>query len=178
MPAWVQLLQAKWPTADFRSVGAKLNTLMAVESSSEQGFPSGGGATVAAFAAGARTVRPESHSVKWNLPWSKLAGRQGRAEFLSGHGPWRKRTAFFRNRLNRIHATTTWMLRCVPEIDAFGCRVRMGTLPRRSGRTIPVSGRYTEEQREIWNIFVAAYLKVASEIKDGLTEIKHLKSGD
>jgi Xaa-Pro aminopeptidase len=38
------------------------------------------------------------------------------------------------------------------------------------GRTIPVSGRYTEEQREVWNIFVAAYLKVASEIKEGLTE--------
>jgi len=38
------------------------------------------------------------------------------------------------------------------------------------GRTIPISGRYTEEQKEVWNIFVAAYHKVANEMKEGLTE--------
>jgi Xaa-Pro aminopeptidase len=37
------------------------------------------------------------------------------------------------------------------------------------GRTIPVSGRYSEEQREVWNTFVAAYQKAANEMREGLT---------
>jgi hypothetical protein len=36
MPTWVQVLQKRWPTAEFRPIDRKLNTLMAVESSSEQ----------------------------------------------------------------------------------------------------------------------------------------------
>ena len=36
--------------------------------------------------------------------------------------------------------------------------------------TARVSRRYTEEQREVWNIFVSAYQKVASEMKEGFTE--------
>src|SRR5262249_54879009 len=59
MPAWVQGLQKKWPTAEFRSVGRKLNTLMAVESSNEQqASRASARATVAALTAGAKAVRP------------------------------------------------------------------------------------------------------------------------
>jgi Xaa-Pro aminopeptidase len=38
------------------------------------------------------------------------------------------------------------------------------------GRTIPVSGHFSDEQREVWNIFVAAYQSVARELKEGLSE--------
>jgi Xaa-Pro aminopeptidase len=38
------------------------------------------------------------------------------------------------------------------------------------GRTIPVSGHFSDEQREVWNIFVAAYQSVANGLKEGLTE--------
>jgi Xaa-Pro aminopeptidase len=38
------------------------------------------------------------------------------------------------------------------------------------GRTVPVSGRYTEEQREIWNIFVAAYRATARTFREGASE--------
>ena len=35
------------------------------------------------------------------------------------------------------------------------------------GRTIPVSGRYTEEQREVWNVFVAALSQGSERNKGG-----------
>ena len=37
------------------------------------------------------------------------------------------------------------------------------------GRTVPVSGRYTPEQRETWEIFVAAYQAGAKVLRDGIT---------
>jgi Xaa-Pro aminopeptidase len=37
------------------------------------------------------------------------------------------------------------------------------------GRTVPVSGHYTEGQRETWNIFVAAYHAGAVALHDGVT---------
>jgi Xaa-Pro aminopeptidase len=59
MPAWVRVLQKEWPSAEFRSAGGRLATLMAVESSSEQQTSRAAAqATMAAFAAGAKAVRP------------------------------------------------------------------------------------------------------------------------
>lgn len=37
------------------------------------------------------------------------------------------------------------------------------------GRTVPVSGHYSEEQREVWNVFVAAYLAGSKELRQGTT---------
>jgi Xaa-Pro aminopeptidase len=37
------------------------------------------------------------------------------------------------------------------------------------GRTIPVSGRFTEDQRETWNIFVAAYHAGSKALREGVT---------
>jgi Xaa-Pro aminopeptidase len=37
------------------------------------------------------------------------------------------------------------------------------------GRTVPVSGHYNEDQRETWNIFVAAYRAGAAALGDGVT---------
>ncbi len=37
------------------------------------------------------------------------------------------------------------------------------------GRTVPVSGRFTAEQREIWDVFVAAYRAGAKSIREGTT---------
>jgi Xaa-Pro aminopeptidase len=38
------------------------------------------------------------------------------------------------------------------------------------GRTVPVSGKYTKEQREIWTIFVAAYQAGVKQLKEGTTD--------
>lgn len=37
------------------------------------------------------------------------------------------------------------------------------------GRTVPVSGRYSTDQREIWNIFVSAYHAGARSLREGAT---------
>lgn len=37
------------------------------------------------------------------------------------------------------------------------------------GRTVPVSGRYSDEQRETWNIFVAAYRAGVQSLREGTT---------
>jgi Xaa-Pro aminopeptidase len=37
------------------------------------------------------------------------------------------------------------------------------------GRTVPVSGRYSADQREIWNIFVSAYHAGVRSLREGTT---------
>src|SRR5205814_8233576 len=37
------------------------------------------------------------------------------------------------------------------------------------GRTVPVSGRYSADQREIWNIFVSAYHAGVRSLREGAT---------
>ena len=172
MPAWLQVLQRKWPTAEFRSVGGKLNTLMAVESRSEQQASRiAARATVAAFTAGAKAVRPglsqrDVERAVVETCWK--AGARGVSFW-----PWAMAGANgvfpkpFEADSRYDHLDATLRAGDLMRLDV-GCEWEhyQGDL----GRTIPVSGRYTEEQREVWNIFVAAYRKVASEIKDGLTE--------
>ena len=172
MPAWVQVLQKKWPAAKFRSVGPRLDTLMAVESTAEQQASRvAAQATVAAFTAGAKAVHPGisqrdvEHAVVETC-WK--AGARGVSFW-----PWAMAGANgvfpkpFESDTRYDHLDATLRAGDLMRLDV-GCEWQhyQGDF----GRTIPVSGRYTEEQREIWNIFVAAYQKVASEIKEGLTE--------
>jgi len=172
MPAWVQVLQKKWPAATFRSVGRRLDTLMAVESTSEQQASRlAAQATVAAFTAGAKAVRPgisqrEVEHAVVETCWK--AGARGVSFW-----PWAMAGANgifprpFESDTRYDHLDATLRAGDLMRLDV-GCEWEhyQGDL----GRTIPVSGHYTEEQREIWNIFVAANQKVASEIKAGLTE--------
>jgi Xaa-Pro aminopeptidase len=37
------------------------------------------------------------------------------------------------------------------------------------GRTVPVSGRFSDEQRETWNVFVAAYRAGVQSLREGTT---------
>lgn len=172
MPAWVQVLQKKWPTREFQSVGTKLNTLMAVESSSEQeASRAAARATVTAFMAGAKAVRPGISQREVELAVVQTCWKAG------SHGvsfwPWAMAGANgvfpkpFESDLRYDHLDAILRAGDLMRLDV-GCEWRhyQGDL----GRTIPVSGRYTAEQREVWNIFVAAYLKVAREMKEGLTE--------
>ncbi len=172
MPTWVQILQHKWPIAQFRSVGTKLNKLMAVESSSEQqASRAAARATVAAFTAGSKAVHTGASQREVELAvvdacWK--AGTRGVSFW-----PWAMAGANgvfpkpFESDSRYDHLDTTLRAGDLMRLDV-GCEWQhyQGDL----GRTIPVSGHYTEEQREIWNIFVAAYQKVAREMKEGMTE--------
>jgi Xaa-Pro aminopeptidase len=172
MPTWVQVLQKKWPTAQFRSVGSKLDTLMAVESSSElRASRVAARATVAAFIAGAKAVRPGMTQREVELAVVETCWKVG-ARGVS-FWPWAMAGANgvfpkpFESDSRYDHLDATVRAGDLMRLDV-GCEWEhyQGDL----GRTIPVSGRYTEEQREVWNIFVAAYHKAASELKEGLTE--------
>lgn len=172
MPAWVQVLQKKWPAGKFRSVEAKLDTLMAVENISEQqASRTAARATVAAFTAGARAVRPGITQRQVELAVVETCWKAG-ARGVS-FWPWAmagENGVFpkpFESDRRYDHLDATLHSGDLMRLDV-GCEWEhyQGDF----GRTIPVSGRYTEEQREVWNIFVAAYRKVAAEIKEGLTE--------
>ena len=171
MPSWVQVLQNKWPAVEFRSVGRKLDTLMAVESSSEQQASRvAARATVAAFTAGAKAVRPGISQREVELAVVQTCWKAG-ARGVS-FWPWAMAGANgvfpkpFESFARYDHLDSTLRAGDLMRLDV-GCEWEhyQGDL----GRTIPVSGRYSEEQREVWNIFVAAYRKVASELREGLT---------
>lgn len=172
MPAWVQVLQKKWPAGEFRSVDRKLDTLMAVESSSEQeASRAGARATVTAFKAGAKAVRPGISQREVELAVVESCWKAG------AHGvsfwPWAMAGANgvfpkpFESDSRYDHLDIKLHAGDMMRLDV-GCEWEhyQGDL----GRTIPVSRHYTNEQREIWNMFVAAYHKVAGEMKEGLTE--------
>ncbi len=172
MPAWVQILQKKWPTAQFRPVGTKLYTLMAVESTSEQqASRMAARATVVAFTAGSKAVHAGAWQREVELAVVDACWKAG-ARGVS-FWPWAMAGANgvfpkpFESDTRYDHLDTTLRAGDLMRLDV-GCEWEhyQGDL----GRTIPVSGHYTDEQREIWNMFVAAYHKVAGEMKEGLTE--------
>jgi Xaa-Pro aminopeptidase len=172
VPTWVQLLHKKWPAAQFRSVGTKLYTLMAVESNLEQQSSRvAARATVAAFAAGSKAVHAGASQREVELTVVDACWKTG-ARGVS-FWPWAMAGANgvfpkpFESDSRYDHLDTTLRAGDLMRLDV-GCEWEhyQGDL----GRTIPVSGHYTDEQREIWNIFVAAYHKVAREMKEGLTE--------
>ena len=171
-PAWIQVLEKKWPAAGFAPVGVKLYTLMAVESAAQQeATRAAARATVTAVMAGMKAIRPgvSQRSVEliveaacWNAgahgvsfwPWV-MAGVNG--VFPK---PFESDTRY-------DHLNATMQAGDLVRLDV-GCEWQhyQGDL----GRTVPVSGHYTEEQREIWNMFVAAYRTGVKELREGSTE--------
>jgi Xaa-Pro aminopeptidase len=170
-PSWIQVLQKSFPTADFQPVGVKLYSLMAVESSTEQHDSNKAAlATVKAFAAGARSIHPGASQREVELAVVDACWKQGRGVSF---WPWAMAGANgvfpkpFESEVRYDHLDSWMHSGDLVRLDV-GCEWQhyQGDL----GRTIPVSGHFSEEQREVWNIFVAAYQSVARELKEGLTE--------
>jgi Xaa-Pro aminopeptidase len=170
-PAWVQLLQEKWSKADFQSVRMKLFTLMAVESPAEQQASNmAARATVKAYLAGEKAIHPgvsqrEVELVVVDTCWKAARGVSFWPWAMAGaNGVFPKP---FESISRYDHLDSTMQAGDLVRLDV-GCEWQhyQGDL----GRTVPVSGHYTDEQREVWNIFVAAYQAVARELKEGLTE--------
>ncbi len=171
VPAWIQLLQQKWPKGDFQSVGMKLYTLMAVESPSEQGNSrTAAGATASAFFAGMRAIHPGVFQRSVELAvvdtcWKEVRGVSFWPWAMAGPNSVFPKP--FESDSRYDHLDSEMKAGDLVRLDV-GCEWQhyQGDL----GRTIPVSGHFTDEQREVWNIFVAAYQAVARELKEGLTE--------
>jgi len=171
-PAWIQLLANKWPAANFQQAGTRLYSLMAMESPSElQASRMAARATVSAVLAGMGAIRPGVSQRKVevaveNACWN--AGARGVSFWpwaMSGpNGVFPKP---FESGARYDHLDAVMQSGDLVRLDV-GCEWQhyQGDL----GRTVPVSGRYTEEQREIWNIFVAAYRAAAKSFREGITE--------
>ena len=171
-PAWIQLLQIKWPALEFKPIGRRLAALMAVESPDEQAASRAAArATVQAFLVGMSAIRPglrqrsaevAVESACWNVgahgvsfwPWV-MAGPNG--VFPKP----------FESDSRYDHLDSVMQAGDLVRLDV-GCEWRhyQGDL----GRTVPVSGRYTADQRELWNAFVAAYRAGVQELREGATE--------
>jgi len=166
---WVQVILQKWPTFAAKESSDALNALMNVQGPAEVvALRSAAKATVEAFNAGMRTIRPgvsqrsvESavESACWN------AGAHG-----SSFWPWA---------MTGENAVFPKPFTSLGRYDHLNAAMRAGDLVRLDvgcewehyigdlGRTVPVSGRYRDDQRETWNIFVAAYRKAAPTLRDG-----------
>lgn len=170
-PGWIQVLQKNFPTADFQPAGVKLYTLMAVESKAEQNDSNTAArATVKAFIAGARAIHPGASQREVELAVVDACWKGSRGVSF---WPWAMAGANsvfpkpFESESRYDHLDSLLQSGDLVRLDV-GCEWRhyQGDL----GRTIPVSGHFSDEQREVWNIFVAAYQSVAHELKEGLTE--------
>jgi Xaa-Pro aminopeptidase len=170
-PNWIQVLHKNFPTADFQPVGVKLYTLMAVESRAERHDSSmAARATVKAFTAGARSIHPGASQREVELAVVDSCWKEARGVSF---WPWAMAGANsvfpkpFESESRYDHLDSWMRSGDLVRLDV-GCEWQhyQGDL----GRTIPVSGHFSDEQREVWNIFVAAYQSVARELKEGLTE--------
>jgi Xaa-Pro aminopeptidase len=158
-PSWVLALAHKWPSLHLQEVRERVNALMDVQSPMEWAdVRSAAKATVAAVMAGIRAIRPgvSQRSVEaavedacWKAgahgasfwPWA-MAGINGVFP-----NPFTSLTRY--DHLNGImNAGDLVRLDVGCEWNYYG-----GDL----GRTVPVSGRYSADQRETWNMFVSAY---------------------
>ncbi|HET6932471.1 MAG TPA: aminopeptidase P N-terminal domain-containing protein [Candidatus Acidoferrum sp.] len=170
-PGWIQVLQKNFPTADFRPARVKLHTLMAVESGTERhDSEMAARATVKAFIAGARSIHAGASQREVELAVVEACWKEARGVSF---WPWAMAGA------NSVFPKP---FESESRYDHLDSRMRSGDLVRLDvgcewqhyqgdlGRTIPVSGHFSDEQREVWNILVAAYQSVARELKEGLTE--------
>ncbi|MGB7846339.1 MAG: aminopeptidase P N-terminal domain-containing protein [Candidatus Acidiferrum sp.] len=171
-PAWIQVLEKKWPATDFLPVGVQLDSLLAVESPAEQETTRAAArATVTAVMAGMKSIRPGISQRNVELAVEAACWEAG------AHGvafwPWAMAGA------NSVFPKPFGSTTRYDHLDAplhEGDLVRLdvgcewGHYQGDLGRTVPVSGHYTEEQREIWNMFVDAYQAGVKELREGATE--------
>ena len=169
-PLWIQPILAKWPSLTAEDVTDSLTNLMAVQDADEiASVRAVAKSTVAAITAGMRAIRPGVsqrivESAVESACWANDAhGSNFWPWVMSGeNGVFPKPLASLAayDHLNREMQPGELV-----RLDV-GCEYNhyLGDL----GRTVPVSGRYTDEQRETWNIFVAAYRKAASTFREGV----------
>jgi Xaa-Pro aminopeptidase len=170
-PAWLQILLEKWPGFDAKEAGERIQALMAVQSTGERAaLRSAARATVTAVMAGMRAIRPgvsqrSVEAVVENSCWT--AGAHG-----SAFWPWA---------MTGENAVFPRPFSSLARYDHLDQTMRSGDLVRLDvgcewdhytgdlGRTVPVSRHFRDDQRETWNIFVAAYHAAVATLREGAT---------
>ena len=169
-PAWLQMILSKWPTFTAKDATETINKRMALQDPGEIASSRAvAKSTVVAITAGIRAIRPGRSQRAVELAvesacWT--AGAHG-----SNFWPWVMSgpNGVFPMPLGSFadydHLDRIMQAGELVRLDV-GCEYKhyLGDL----GRTVPVSGRYTYEQRETWNIFVAAYRKAVTILREGV----------
>ena len=168
-PLWVQAILQKWPSFEAKESSEALNALMYVQSPDElTALRLAAKATVEAFRAGMRTVRTGTsqrsvESAVESACWG--AGAHG-----TSFWPWAMtgENAIFPKPFTSLglydHLNTDMRAGDLVRLDV-GCEWQHYTGDL--GRTVPVSGHYNDDQRETWNIYVAAYRKASATLQAG-----------
>jgi Xaa-Pro aminopeptidase len=170
-PLWVIALARKWPQFQLKEARARINALMDVQSPLELvNVRAAAKATVQAVMAGIHAIRPGVSQRSVEAAVVNACWKEG------AHGvsfwPWAMaglNGVFpnpFASLLRYDHLSVTMTAGDLVRLDV-GCDWNHygGDL----GRTVPVSGRYSSDQREIWNIFVSAYHAGVRSLREGAT---------
>lgn len=170
-PEWLHIILQKWPALEAREASRQIQALMAVQSPDEiAALRSAAKSTVTAVMAGLRAIRPgvSQRAVEATVAdtcWKEKA-----------HG-----VAFWPWAMSGENAVFPRPFSSMARYDHLDRIMRSGELVRLDvgcewnhyqgdlGRTVPVSGHYTDDQRETWGIFVAAYQTGVKTLRDGVT---------
>jgi Xaa-Pro aminopeptidase len=170
-PMWLQIILQRWPTFEAKEAGERIQALMAVQSADEiAALRSAAKATVTAVLAGMRAIRPGVSQRSVEAVVEDACWKAG------AHGP-----SFWPWAMSGDNAVFPRPFTSLARYDHLDQNMRSGDLVRLDvgcewdhytgdlGRTLPVAGHYNDDQRETWNIFVAAYRVGALAIRDGVT---------
>jgi Xaa-Pro aminopeptidase len=165
------MIAKAWPTFQLKEARQRVNGLMDVQSLAElSDLRAAAKATVEAVMAGIRAIRPGASQRTVEAAVEDACWKAG------AHGasfwPWAMAGA------NSVFPTPFYSFARYDHLDAT---MKAGDLVRLDvgcewnhyggdlGRTIPVSGHFTADQREVRNIFVAAYHAGVASLREGAT---------
>lgn len=171
VPLWGLMIQQKWPSFELREARDKVYELLEVQTAGEiSSVRAAAKATVTAVMAGIRAIRPNRSQR------SVEAEVEGACWNAGAHG-----VSFWPWAMAGENAVFPRPFLSVARYDHLNSIMRAGDLVRLDvgcesdhyqgdlGRTVPVSGRFSEDQRETWNIFVAAYHAGCKTLREGVT---------
>src|ERR1035438_6854017 len=170
-PLWIQAILQKYPAIEIKEASDDLNALMFVQDAAEMvALRSAAKSTVTALLAGLRTIRP---GVSQRVVESSV---ENSCWNTGAHG-----TDFWPWAFSGENAVFPRPFFSAAVYDHLNTQMRAGDLVRLDvgcewqhyqgdlGRTIPASGHYTDDQRETWTVFVAAYNAGVAALRAGVT---------
>ena len=170
-PTWLQIILQKWPALEPKESSKQLQALMEVQSSEEMAsVRSAAKATSMALMAGIEAIHPEASQRSVEAVVVETCWEHG------AHG-----SAFWPWAMSGANAVFPHPFFSMVRYDHLDQPMRAGDLVRLDvgcewnhysgdlGRTVPVSGHYDDAQRELWNIFVAAYKASAKLLRAGVS---------
>ena len=170
-PTWLQIILQKWPVLEPKESSKQLQALMEVQNADEiASLRSAAKATSIALMAGIEAIHPEASQRSVEAVVVQTCWEHG------AHG-----VAFWPWAMSGANAVFPHPFFAMVRYDHLDQPMRAGDLVRLDvgcewnhysgdlGRTVPVSGHYNEAQRELWNIFVAAYKASAKLLRAGVS---------